>query len=150
MSAIVGEWRLLHWRRIINDSAIEYPLGEDAEGVILYLPDGLMMVQMASADRPKIDGGDPLGGPESDRAAAYSTCLAYFGRYEVKGQQVIHRIEASLYPNWSETTAVRPFEVDHDHLVLRTPLATANGKTVVNEMAWKRVTKHAGDPAPQD
>jgi len=138
MSAIVGEWRLLHWRRLINEDTVEYPLGEDAKGLIVYLPSGLMMVQMTAGNRPAIPGGDPLGGPHSDRAAAYSTCLAYFGRYEVRENQVVHEIEASLYPNWSETTASRPFELDGDRLVLRTPPATTDGNTVVNEMAWER------------
>ena len=40
---------------------------------------------------------------------AYSTCLAYFGRYAVHGDTVVHPIDVSLFPNWSGAEQSRPF-----------------------------------------
>ena len=144
VSPIVGEWRLVHWKRTGSDGSISYPLGEHASGLIVYLPDGLMMVQMTAANRRGLGTSDPVGGTESERAAAYSTCLAYFGGYEVRNREVIHHIDMSLFPNWSGTTAARPFELRDDRLILRTAPATVDGIATVNEMAWRRV-----DPAPR-
>ena len=106
--------------------------------MLVYTAGGRMAVQLAAADRPVLHTDDPLGGDVAERAAAYSTCLAYVGRYEVQGDTVLHSIDASLFPNWSGAEQSRPFTCDDDQLVLRTPpMETATG-TVVNELAWAR------------
>lgn len=128
-----GTWRLLSWRRVAQDGSVTYPFGDDATGILMYGGDGRMAVQMTAARRPGIPTTDALGGDIESRAAAYSTCLAYFGSWEVQGDSVIHRIDASLFPNWSGAEQARPFTLDGDRLVLRTPPAA-----VVNEMAWMR------------
>jgi len=134
---IAGSWKLLAWRRFEGDNVI-YPLGEDAIGVLIYAEDGSMAVQMLAANRPTIPTTDPLGGDAEQRAAAYSTCLAYFGTWEVDGNNVIHRVEGCLFPNWSDTVQSRPFTCDGHQLVLRTPPAEGPNGTVVNEMSWVR------------
>lgn len=141
---LAGTWKLLAWRRIeqdgsTTDGSITYPLGEDAAGVLIYAPDGSMAVQMTAARRPAIRSANALGGDLHERAQAYSTCLAYFGAWEVQGETVLHHIDAALYPNWSGTLQSRPFECDASTLVLRTPPATGKKGTVVNEMSWTRV-----------
>jgi Lipocalin-like domain len=140
---LAGSWKLLSWRRIEQDGAkngsVTYPLGEDATGVLIYAPDGSMAVQMTAAHRPVIRSQNALGGDLHERAQAYSTCLAYFGAWEVQGDTVIHHIDSSLYPNWSGTLQSRPFECDGSTLVLRTLPAAGKKGTVVNEMSWRRI-----------
>ncbi len=126
------------WRRLTDGEAAEYPLGEDASGLLIYTGDGKMAVQIVSADRPEIPTEDALGGDAQLRADAYSTCLAYFGSYRVQGDSVIHRVDASLFPNWSGTVQTRPFTANGDELVLRTPPTTSAAGTVVNELSWVR------------
>jgi hypothetical protein len=115
-----------------------YPLGEDATGLLIYTADYKMAVQMVAANRPAIPSEDPLGGDADERAAAYSTCLAYFGCYEVQGDSVVHHVDSSLYPNWSGAVQTRPFSYDGKTLVLRTPPSQGDGGTVVNEISWVR------------
>lgn len=134
---IAGSWKLLAWRRLEGDNVI-YPLGEDATGLLMYAEDGSMAVQMTAAHRPTIPTTDALGGDADQRAAAYSTCLAYFGTWEVDDGNVIHHVEASLFPNWSDTVQIRPFTCDGQELVLRTPPAAGPNGTVVNEISWVR------------
>jgi Lipocalin-like domain len=93
---------------------------------------------MQASARPQITSNDPLGGDEDQRAAAYSTCLAYFGSYEVLGDVIVHRIDASLFPNWTGTVHERLFTCRGNELVLRTPPSENSGVTVVNETSWKR------------
>ncbi len=137
---IVGTWRLTAWRRLTNGADPAYPFGEDATGLLIYADDGRMAVQMTAAHRPKLAIDDPLGGPVEARATAYSTCLAYFGSYAFDADAVTHRIKASLFPDWSGEAQVRPYTLDGDTLVLRTPPKTEAGRTIVNEMAWVRAS----------
>ena len=133
---LLGSWRLVRWRRINADGTESFPLGEDAQGTLLYTDDGYMSAMMTAADRPVIEGVDPLGGDPEARAAAYSTCLAYSGTWQRQGDTVIHRLIDSLYPNWSGTIQPRAIEDRDGELVLRTPQDGPDA--VVNEIAWAR------------
>lgn len=135
-----GTWQLVAWRRIAADGTVTYPLGTDARGQLIYTSNDRMAVQITAASRPRIAADDPLGGEAAERAAAYSTYLAYFGTYEVQGEQVIHHLDGSLFPNWSGAEQDRPIATsDNGDLILRTqPMKLADGKTVVNELAWNR------------
>jgi len=135
---LVGTWKLSSWRRTFGDGTVAYPLGADASGLLVYTASGRMAVHLAAANRPSLATDDPLGGDVQERADAYSTCLAYVGTYEVRPGAVVHRVEESLYPNWSGAEQVRPFTYDGTELVLRTPPAPGPRGPVVNEMSWTR------------
>jgi hypothetical protein len=82
---------------------------------------------------------DPLnGGDVSQRAAAFSTCLAYFGTFEVQEDRVIHRVEASLFPDWSGQEQIRPFTLEGDTLTLHTPPQHLAAGDVTNALIWKK------------
>ncbi len=138
MIRIQGQWNLVAWRRVASDGSEAFPFGKDTTGMLVYTETGGMIVQMTAGGRPPLDTNDPVGGEVSDRAAAYSGYLAYFGRYEVKGEDVHHIIEGSSFPNWIGATQIRPFELQGEHLMLRTPPVEIDGVTVVNEMSWVR------------
>jgi hypothetical protein len=137
-SRLVGAWALVSWRILGDDGTIAYPLGEDARGSLLYTADGRMAVLITAADRPPLASIDPLAGEESERARAYSTCLAYCGRYEFRGDTVAHRVETSLFPNWAGDEQIRLVESDDERLVLRTPPIDAGGRLIVHELRWAR------------
>jgi hypothetical protein len=136
---VVGSWRLVAWRRIVQGGETTYPLGEQATGMLLYTADGRMAVQMLAPGRAPLATSDALGGTEAERAAAYSSCLAYFGTYVVDGDSVVHWVEGSLFPNWSGTTQTRPGELRGIELTLRTPPVEGPQGAVVNEIVWARV-----------
>lgn len=134
-----GTWKLVAWRRIGPDEQVGYPLGADARGQLIYAANGRMAVQISAAARPPLATDDPLGGDMAARAGAYSTYFAYFGTYELEDDNVVHHLDASLFPNWSGEKQVRPFVVEGDRLVLRTPpMPDGSGATVVNELVWTR------------
>lgn len=132
---ITGTWRLVTWRRFDDDGTFFHPFGEQPDGILVYTPDGFMAVQMVQADRPTLDTDDAVGGTESERAAAYSTCLSYFGRYRIGDDQVVHLLDGSLFPNWSGTSQVRPFRLDDGDLVLEVRDPSGH---ITNEIAWRR------------
>jgi hypothetical protein len=134
-----GTWKLIAWRRTGADESVDYPLGPDAQGQLIYTVDGRMAVQITRAARPALATDDPLGGDTAAQAAAYSSYLAYFGTYEVDGESVVHHVDGSLFPNWSGEKQVRPFAAQDGELILRTPpMADGSGATVVNELVWTR------------
>lgn len=132
---IEGTWLLKTWRRIEDDGNDIYPLGENPRGILVYTPDGSMVVQMFVQERPKLDTDDPVAGSVDERAAAYSTCLAYFGTYEVQSNQVVHEVECALFPNWSNTRQARPFMLDGKRLALQ--VKSPEGR-LTNEIIWER------------
>lgn len=138
---LVGTWKLVAWRRTVDDQTVSYPLGEDPDGVLIYTPEGGVALVLTAANRPEMPKNDPLGGDVNDRAEAYSTCLAYIGTYERRGEEVVHRIDVSLYPGWAGDVQVRPYTYTGDELVLRTPPAHTTNGTVVNEIAWARASR---------
>ena len=130
-----GTWHLKVWRRIEDDGTTVFPFGQHPRGILIYAPDGSMAVQMITKNRPPFDTTDALGGDIEQRAGAYSTCLAYFGKYEIQGNEVIHRVEGSLFPNWSDTLQARPFVFEGEDLVLQ---VKAEDGRVTNEIVWTR------------
>jgi hypothetical protein len=136
---LTGRWRLLQWRAVDEAGAtLGYPFGEAAAGAVVYTPGGWMYGQLSAEPRPPMSTSDPVGGPEHERAAAYSTYVAYWGRYEIEGDRIVHHVEQSLFPAWSGGTQVRYFTLSDDVLVLRTPAIELRGNLVVNELRWQR------------
>jgi hypothetical protein len=138
LSGLVGRWRLVAWEITHGPDETMRPLGDHAHGLLIYTADGSMAVQITAADRKPLASADPLGGSEPQRATAYSTCLAYCGRYEVCGETVVHTVEVSLFPDWAGAQQVRLFELAGDHLTLRTPPIDVGGATVAAELRWVR------------
>jgi hypothetical protein len=137
---IVGSWTLVAWQRQAANGAISYPLGQQASGSLIYAADGRMAVQMVAADRPLLGTNDALnGGTESQRASAYSSCLAYFGTFEVQDDHVVHHVEASLFPDWSGQHQIRPYTLDGDTLTLHTPPQHLPAGDVTNALIWRRL-----------
>jgi hypothetical protein len=56
----------------------------------------------------------------------------------VEDDTVVHRIDMSLYPNWSGEEQRRPFTYENGELTLRTLPTPGPSGTVVNEMVWAR------------
>jgi hypothetical protein len=135
---LVGRWRLVAWELTDSRGEVVRPLGDDADGVLIYTADGSMAVQITAAARPRIGTLDPLGGSEQQRAAAYSTCLAYCGRYEIDDETIVHAVEVSLFPDWAGVEQVRLFELAGDELTLRTPPFAAGDTAVTAELRWSR------------
>jgi hypothetical protein len=137
--SVAGRWHLLAWRSVGDDGTITgQPFGEHPHGALIYTPGGWMAGQVAATSRPAMDGADPLGGPQDQRAAAYSTYVAYWGRYAIAGDRIIHFVDTSLVPGWAGVEQVRYFSLSGDVLVLRTPPMRVAGATVVSELSWRR------------
>jgi len=136
---LLGHWALVSLAAV-NGSEIEYPMGQDVEGVITYDDSGRMAVQMMRHDRPRFASGDVDRGAPSELSAALKGYTAYFGTYAVDDSAAVvtHYIKGSLFPNWVGTEQQREIILDGDRLTLTSQPILFDGKMRVFRVIWKR------------
>jgi hypothetical protein len=139
---LVGTWRLRTWTSEGEDG-VQNPMGERPEGVLVYTTDGTMIAAMGRADRPPIDGTDMHGGPVDQRLDAWSTFIAYYGTFRVDGEDVVHDVSMSLYPNWVGTSQRRHVTLseDGDGLILSADPFVVRGRLGTQVLSWVRVRR---------
>lgn len=139
-SWLVGRWRLLS--SIVRDrgGTVHYPMGAEPEGSLVYTPAGWVACQIAAAERLPIATEALFSGPESERAQAYSTYVAYCGTYRVDAidKTITHHITMSLFPNWRGVEHHRQYELTGDQLTLTAPPIKAGNDLLVAELRWSR------------
>lgn len=138
---LVGAWQLVSYvERDSPEGPVRYPHGEDAQGLIMYTPDGYMSAQIQSMDRPDYDRPVASGGTPEQAAAAALGYLAYSGRYfvdEATGD-IRHEAMLSLVPNYLGKLHLRHSDLDGDHLRLSSEMPLADGRTVYSSLLWAR------------
>ncbi len=104
------------------------------DGIIMYDATGRMSVHLMSGDRVRPEGALT----DADRAAMYSSYIAYYGSYEVLVSPgvVEHHVDGSLIPGLVGTTQVRRFEFEDDGDTLI--LMVENGGRVQGRLRWER------------
>ncbi len=135
----IGTWRLVSYEVRSTDSQIIYPWGQDALGYLIYNKDGYMMVAIMSGNRPKFASGDFIGGSVEEKTDAADTYISYGGRYEVRGDRVIHHIEICSYPNWTGVDQERIFEFVDDRLALQSFPILYGSIQQTGHLIWQRV-----------
>ena len=82
---------------------------------------------------PKICSGE-----QRRETHAAETYVSYCGRYEYRGDSVIHYVELSLFPNWSGVEQERLIEVAGDRLTLSTRPMLFQGLQQSAHLVWER------------
>lgn len=120
-----GSWYLVEWTSTSADSGeTTHPMGEDAEGRIIYTADGRMSAHLMRRER---------------EGTGYDEYISYTGSWELRGDEVVHHVELATYPDWPGTDLVRTVEWHDGDLVLTTPPR----KGWVSRLRWRR----AGAPS---
>jgi hypothetical protein len=139
--SLIGTWHLETWVSLVDDGT-EAPMGPSPEGLLAYAPDGTMITAFGRAERERdrFATDDMTGGTTDERSAAFSSFIAYGGRYAIDGSTVVHPVEVSLFPNWVGTTQRRHWalDADGDRLTLVSPPITVGGQTRTQRLVWRR------------
>lgn len=132
-SDLLGFWELEAMYLENEDGTREWPMGEDAEGFILYGPDGHMCAMLQEAGRRL--PGDPV--PDEDAAGAWRSLFSYSARWTLEGDKVRHAVVHSHDPRLVGTTFERTVRHEGDRMVFsgRHPYARA-GQT--GYVRWRR------------
>lgn len=144
---LIGTWHLQSYTETaVGEAQASYPLGEEAQGSILYAPDGYMAAQLMRPGRKAFSGGDIYQASADEFRDAASAYLSYSGPYHVDEQQGLlsHSVELSLFPNWIGPVQQRVARLDGDTLHLSTykPML-ARGREVIAHLRWKRAAPPA-------
>lgn len=137
---LVGVWRVLGEETVLEDGTVKPGVPRTAQ--IMYSADGYMGVVSAPNGRKPVS--EPVsrmdldGASASERAEAAAGCVAYAGRFEVKGDTVHHHIDTALNPNLVGQTRSRRIELKGDDLTLTT-LPDADGN--YGRIRWRRVAR---------
>jgi hypothetical protein len=138
---LIGAWTLESYEsRSLDGSRVSYPLGPDAQGIIMYTPDGYMSAQLMRADRDYLDGDDMQPRVDDDLAAAANGYLSYAGPYSIVDDGLIaHHIDVSLLPNWIGGTQYRAALLHGSVLELGPPEPILIGGQRLNaRLVWHR------------
>jgi len=138
-STFVGTWKLVSASTRTDTGQVTDTFGSDPKGFLTYTADGRMAVVITSSGRKPLSVNDPKAAPVAERAEAFSTMVAYAGRYTLEGNKVIHHVEASWVPNQAGTDLTRFATLQGDRIILRTTPMLLNGASSVVELTWERL-----------
>jgi hypothetical protein len=93
---------------------------------------------MTAGNRAPLSGANARHAPEAERAAAFSSLLAYSCRWRVEGEDVLHLIEVAHNPAMVGTTQSRRGTLDGDNLTFVTGEPATGG---VHRLWWRRVAE---------
>jgi len=134
-SALVGTWKLVS----ASSSADKAVFGQNPTGFLTYTPEGRMSALVAYDGRRLLSDSDELSAPTEEKAQAFSTFIAYAGRYTFTGHQVIHHVKIASIQNWVNTDLTRDVTFEGNRLILRTPPMKSGGVLQTFELVWERV-----------
>ncbi|MFJ1470020.1 lipocalin-like domain-containing protein [Massilia orientalis] len=136
---IIGRWQIIAWEQVYDDGRRTYPMGQQVEGFIQYDPDGRMMCMLCRGDRQNFTTGGQWNASQDEKAAAYSSMLAYAGTYTFGGDTVSHHVDLSAFPNWKGGTQKRRIEtIDAGQVALVARLEEGTSEARTARLIWKR------------
>jgi hypothetical protein len=98
--SVVGTWKLVSVASTTDkDETDKAALGQHPSGLLTYTADGRMMAIISDDGRKPLSIPDRVAAPAEERAQAYSTFMAYAGRYTFTCDKVVHHVEVASLQN---------------------------------------------------
>jgi hypothetical protein len=136
----IGTWQLATWRYFVDD--VEVPFWKNPTGILMYTKEAKMSAILMQPNRTHFKSEFLSKGTSEEKLEAIDGYISYAGNFSVKGNQVFHHVQFSLFPNWIGTDLVRSFEFNSNknELILSTlPTIAPNGKSIKNILIWNKV-----------
>jgi hypothetical protein len=133
---LVGTWKLVSASSTTSKGERnETPYGVGPAGFLTYTEEGRVTSLISYGGRKALS----IGATPEEQAEAFSTFLAYTGRYALSGDKVTHHIEISSIQNYVGKDLVRSVKFQGDQIILVTPPTLVNGKIQTVELIWRRL-----------
>ena len=137
--SVVGTWKLLSVASTTDKGeANKAALGQHPSGLLTYTEDGRMMAIISDDGRKPLSIPDRVAAPAEERAQAYSTFMAYAGRYTFTCDKVVHHVEVASLQNWVNTDQTRFVTLENNRLHVRNVPQLRSGLMVTLESIWER------------
>jgi Lipocalin-like domain len=138
--SVVGTWKLVsNTARTDNGEVNKAVLGQNPSGLLTYTADGRMMTIISDDGRKPLSIADRVAAPAEERAQAYSTFMAYAGRYTFTCDKMVHHIEVASLQNWVNTDQTRFVHIEGNRLFVRNTPQLRGGVMVTIESVWERL-----------
>lgn len=138
---IVGAWTLQSFtERDIKSGALSHPMGQEPKATVIYTDSGHVATIFTATGRNAPDGPRPT---DAEAVHLFRTMVAFSGRYEINGSELIYYPDVTWNEAWNGTRQVRYFEMADELLRIRSePAGSAlvNALTEMN-MTWRRATQ---------
>ncbi len=138
MKALIGTWRLLEWIAEDEAGVVTRPMGDGAIGVICYTDEGFVHVHLMESDRINHDKPDTMDGRAEEYVRSAKSSLSYSGRWHIEGEQVIHEVAISSFPNWAPSRQERYMRFDGNALELSTDPIQWGDSQIRHRLRWTR------------
>ncbi len=98
-----------------------------------------MMAIISDDGRKPLSIADRVAAPAEERAQAYSTFMAYAGRYTFTCDKVVTHVEVASLQNWVNTDQTRFVHIEGNRLFVRNTPQLRGGVMVTIESVWQRL-----------
>jgi hypothetical protein len=102
--SVVGTWKLVSVKATTDKGDVDKAvLGQNPSGLLTYTADGRMTAIISDDGRRPLSIADRVAAPSEERAQAYSTFMAYAGRYTFTCDKVVTHVEVASRQNCVNT-----------------------------------------------
>ncbi|KAK4888171.1 hypothetical protein LTR27_012900 [Elasticomyces elasticus] len=142
---LIGAWELVEYSAFppASPSSKIYPMGENAQGIIMYTPNGYMSAQLQIPGQSPFASGDMNGGTTEELAEAGRKYFAYTGQFwlDESGDESIlmHEMRCSSFPNWLGNVQRRIMKLSADGGEQFLTLGPEKAVEVMGEMRMTRL-----------
>lgn len=131
-------WRLESFQSENKAGEINYPLGDDAKGVIIFAPGNRLSVHIMAADREAevADTILEMFNTEAEKEMAELGYHSYSGPFDLDEEEetLTTHVELSLIPSYVGSDQTRSARIEGDTLHL------SNVKHPERKLVWKKIT----------
>ncbi len=99
----VGAWSLVDWRIEYGDGGVTRPFGATAKGYIVYSANGIMIANIAHGVRDRFGIANSRNADLGQKSSAFDSYFAYAGPWRIEGDEVVHAVTMSLFPDMTGT-----------------------------------------------
>lgn len=138
--SVVGTWKLVSVTATTDKGeADKAVLGKNPSGLLTYTADGRMMAIISDDGRKPLSVADRVAAPAEEKARAYSTFMAYAGRYTFTCDKVVTHVEVASLQNWVNTDQTRFVRLQGDRMFVRNTPQLRGGVMITIESTWERM-----------
>ena len=135
----VGAWSLVDWRIEYGDGGITRPFGAAAHGYIVYAANGIMVANIVHGERANFGLANARNADAAQKTAAFDSYFAYAGPWRIEGEEVVHAVTMSLFPDMTGSEQHRLAVFDgKGGLTLSAPEPLKDGAIRHHILQWRR------------
>lgn len=132
-------WRLESFQSETKTGEINYPLGDDAKGVIIFTPDNRLSVHIMAADR-EVKVADAIldnMNTDAEREMAELGYHSYSGPFDLdeEAETLTTHVELSLIPSYVGSDQTRSARIEGETLHL------SNVAHPERKLVWNKITE---------